>query len=550
MAATCPASRILYVKTVAPGVPSRSQKSLAQELSALGVCADMGASYSILDNIQLDPTGNDDIARWLHVGDVVVDDSLTAYRPDDIERLIFVRGEDGNVQVTCPQNPSDAFRPVTAWPLPIDLKAALAAIAPCEIVLGLPSYNVEETLSGNIECLARGVSTLARERRCLIVVSDSGSRDGSLTQCWKRYGKSVSSTAYRNVYVLALLQRGIRPGKGSSLRTIFMIAREVGAQAVLVMDSDITTCVPGWVSTILSPIVDGTADAVVPMVIRNKYDARGTNAFAYPLIAALTSAPIRNPLSGTMGLSRRFLDSFLDDQDTWEDVISHYGIESYMTIHMACGPFRVSQPNLGILRHRPRTYHTTFATFLQVFRSTFTSLWRYRELWLGRNLSRVMSPSDYKLDDDFVSPPSKELLSQHVTEQLRIFGSDLQSALGPELAARASDVCMQVAIDPSRRFPTKLWAEILIQYLLRHPCLPALSREEEQFLSSLLIPLTAFYLSYVRTVEPLSRAQSELIVEKTVHDLRSVASFWLGHLAKRSSVGRGIYLEDLRLETL
>jgi hypothetical protein len=68
-----------------------------------------------------------------------------------------------------------------------------------------------------------------------------------------------------------------------------MVSREVTAQAVLVMDSDITTCAPNWVPMILSPILDGTADAVVPMVIRHKYDARGTNAFAYPLIKA------RNP---------------------------------------------------------------------------------------------------------------------------------------------------------------------------------------------------------------------------------------------------------------
>jgi glycosyltransferase involved in cell wall biosynthesis len=188
-----------------------------------------------------------------------------------------------------------------------DLVGDLAAAGDFDLVLGLPSYNVATTLRNNIECLAQGAHELGAELRCLVVVSDSGSKDKSLEDCWTHYGRGVRPTRYSDVYVLALSQRGVRPGKGSSLKTIFEIPDRVRAQAVMVMDSDITTAQPGWVSSVILPIIDGSADTVVPMVTRNKYDARGTNAFSYPLISAFTSNRIRNPLSGVMGFSSPFL---------------------------------------------------------------------------------------------------------------------------------------------------------------------------------------------------------------------------------------------------
>ena len=537
---------VLYCSCVVREAQKRRTPSLLSRLETLGVTVSLCEGAQRLDEIQLAQGDADALANWVREADFVeVDDSLSRFSPGEIRLIMLVRQPGGAIHLSCPQNPSRDFKLATPWSLDVDLIDDLATAGGFGLVLGLPSYNVATTLPNNIECLARGASEFAPKQRCLVVVSDSGSKDGSLGNCWIRYGKGLQPTQHPNVHVLALPQRGIRPGKGSSLRTIFEVSNRVRAQAVMVMDSDITTAQPSWVGTVVSPIFTRGADTVVPTVTRNKYDARGTNAFSYPLISAFTSTRVRNPLSGVMGFSSRFLTSFLASQDSWEDVISLYGIESHLSIHMGFGRFSVDQPDLGILEHSPRRFHATFPTFLQVFRGTFKSLWNYRDSWSENAGLCTDTPWDSELEDVPVKPINLVDLSQHIQQGLRQSESHWTQFMGPKLAVEMTTSCKQVVDDQHYRFSPKLWADIVLQYLLRFPLYPALSPQEEQFLVSLMVPLGAFYMSYSRRVEPMTRAESEIVVEETVEAFRERVGFWVPKIVNDRGAGAGLNLHDL-----
>jgi glucosylglycerate synthase len=539
-------SSVLYCRCVIAEIPQRETPSLLGQLEQLGVTFSAGRGTQRLNEVQLVGDDTYALSSWIDDADVVdVDDSLERFSPGEIRRIMLVRQQEGVIHLTCPQTPRRDFEPKTSWDLGDDLVGDLAAAGDFDLVLGLPSYNVASTLRNNIECLAQGAHELGAPLRCLVVVSDSGSKDKSLEDCWTHYGRGVRPTRYSDVYVLALSQRGVRPGKGSSLKTIFEISDRVRAQAVMVMDSDITTAQPGWVSAVISPIIDGSADTVVPMVTRNKYDGRGTNAFSYPLISAFTSNRIRNPLSGVMGFSSPFLKSFLAAQDTWEDVISLYGIESHLSIHMGFGRFSVAQPDLGILQHSPRLFHATFPTFLQVFRSTFKSLWSYRDSWGGNAREREDAPWDSRLEDVPVKAIDLEELSQHIQQGLGGSASHWLEFLGADLAADMTTACARVMEDQNYRFSPALWGDIVLQYLLRFPLFTPLSPQEDEFLVSLMAPFSAFYMSYARHVELLTRAESELAVEKTVEAFSERIQYWVPKIEGRPRAGAGTYLYEL-----
>ena len=227
-------------------------------------------------------------------------------------------------------------------------------------------------------------------------------------------------------------------------------------------------------------------------------------------------------------------------------MISLYGIESYLSIHIGIGRFSVAQPDLGILEHGPRLFHATFPTFLQVFRSTFKSLWSYRDSW-GANAGEPPedAPWDSRLEDMPVNAIDLDQLSQHIQQGLRGSASHWLEFLGSDLAADMTTACTRVMEDQNYRFPPALWGDIVFQYLLRFPLCPPLSPQEDEFLVSLMAPFSAFYMSYARHVEPLTRAESELVVEKTVEAFSERTQYWVPKIEGRPRSGAGTYLYEL-----
>ena len=120
------------------------------------------------------------------------------------------------------------------------------------------------------------------------------------------------------------------PGKGSAVRTIMERARELGARACAIVDSDLRSITPEWIELLLEPIVTHGYEFVAPLYARHRYDGTITNTIVYPLTRALYGRRLRQPIGGDFGFSGELAARFLAFED-WEGPVAQYGIDIFMT---------------------------------------------------------------------------------------------------------------------------------------------------------------------------------------------------------------------------
>jgi glucosylglycerate synthase len=142
-------------------------------------------------------------------------------------------------------------------------------------------------------------------------------------------------------------------GKGAALRTLFLIARELGVSALVVVDSDLRSIVPEWIELLAGPILKGGYDFVAPLYARHKWDGTITNTVTYPLTRALYGLRIRQPIGGDFGVSGDLVAHYLE-RDDWDAEVSRFGIDIWMTMAAVTGGFAVCQARLGAKVHDPK----------------------------------------------------------------------------------------------------------------------------------------------------------------------------------------------------
>lgn len=89
-----------------------------------------------------------------------------------------------------------------------------------DIVVGICTKNVEDTIEGVIKVVDRGLNDYFPEKKSLIIVSDGFSKDRT---------KERANQAVTRTEKIVLDQIG-KIGKGNGVKTIFIKAKEVGAE--------------------------------------------------------------------------------------------------------------------------------------------------------------------------------------------------------------------------------------------------------------------------------------------------------------------------------
>jgi len=204
------------------------------------------------------------------------------------------------------------------------------------IVVGICTKNVEDTIEGVIKVVDQGLNDYFPEKKSLIIVSDGFSKDHTK----ERANKTVTTTEK-----MVLNQVG-KIGKGNGVKTIFIKAEEVGAQAVALVDGDLTSIIPEWLKHLIQPILTGY-DLVAPFYARHKYDGVITNNLAYPLTRALYGISIRQPIGGEYGLSAKMVKKAL----VHPLFPAEFGIDIFITTMAACEDMKMIEAKLGIKSH-------------------------------------------------------------------------------------------------------------------------------------------------------------------------------------------------------
>jgi glycosyltransferase involved in cell wall biosynthesis len=223
-----------------------------------------------------------------------------------------------------------------------DARSRVEMIENVDLVVGIPSYNNQDTICNVIRQVSEGLHRYFPDKKSLIIVSDGGSVDDTREE-------ADNAEVYPLQEKLVTIYRGI-PGKGSAIRAVLEMARFLGSEACIMVDSDLRSIRPEWIRNLLQPIIEGGFHFVTPYYKRFKLDGTITNNIVYNMTRALYGKRVRQPIGGDFAMSREMVDHIYD-QDVWDTDVGRFGIDIWMTTTALVGGFRICQARLGAKIH-------------------------------------------------------------------------------------------------------------------------------------------------------------------------------------------------------
>ena len=211
-----------------------------------------------------------------------------------------------------------------------------ASVKRADIVVGIPSYNEADSIGFVTSIVDEGLTKFFSRKECVIINVDNHSPDDT------RRAFLETKTQMPKLYIST--PKGIR-GKGRNIKNLFEAGVEFGAQAIIMVDADLTSITPQWIKYLVDPIFLGH-DYVIPIYVRHKYDGTITNNIAYPLTRVLYGLRTRQPIAGDFGFSVKLARAYLTEK-TWDSNVSEFGIDIWMTTIAIARNFKVCQTFMG-----------------------------------------------------------------------------------------------------------------------------------------------------------------------------------------------------------
>jgi glucosylglycerate synthase len=429
-----------------------------------------------------------------------------------------------------------------------DAADLFSAYESVDVLIGIPSFKNAKTIGHVVRAVETGVRKYFPDQRCMIVISDGNSPDGT---------PSVALEAgIEGDEELLLIDPKVDPpskvafaysgpsGKGSAFRAIFAVAAELKARACAVFDADLRSVSPEWVDRLVSPVLYHNYDFVAPVYARHKFDGTITNSVAFPLTTALYGHRVRQPIGGDFGFSGRLAGHWAEKK-VWDTDVARFGVDIWMTTVALCEGFNVCQSQLGAKLHDPKDPGADLGPmFRQVVGSLFALAGRYADRWLDADHIRPVPTFGFR------SATSAEALNVNTNRLLWNFVEGYvtyQKIWRQVLAAENLAGVMDSIHEASERpegfvMPVELWARILYDYLIGYN---AQVMDQGKLIDS-LIPLyfgrTATFINEVRDDAPEA---AELRIEGYAEVFRQLKPY----LARRfQESGRARRLHDQRVE--
>jgi glycosyltransferase involved in cell wall biosynthesis len=400
-------------------------------------------------------------------------------------------------------------------------------IGSADLMVGIPSFGNAETIGYVVRAAMAGMVQYFPDLKPVLVNSDGGSPDDT-----PRVVVSTESPDYIEKIILVSPRHKLQgiSGKGTAVRALFEVARELNVKAFVMVDSDLRSIVPEWIELLAGPILKGGYDFVAPLYARYKYDGTITNNIAYPLTRALYGTRIRQPIGGDFAVSGDLVARYLE-LDTWDEQAARFGIDIWMTHSAINEGFAVCQARLGAKIHDAKDPASDLGPmFRQVVGTLFGLAHHYRDRWLRvrgshqipeYGFERVVAPEPInvnhaKLIDAFASarPTHGEVWAEF---------------LGPEQLGRV--MALDAPDDPSAfHFPAELWIRCLYDALVAFDG-PAAQRER------LLAALTPLYFGrtagFISETFELTTDQAERSIEAQAREFEELKPYLVARWRER-----------------
>ncbi len=327
-----------------------------------------------------------------------------------------------------------------------------------DILVGIPSFNSEDTIETVVSACALGLKEFFGEKRAAIIVSDGGSLDDTR----ERANQAKLSD---DVKRMVAIYRGM-PGKGTSFRAIFEAAKLLKADCCVVVDSDLKSISPEWVKLLASPILEKTAGFVAPYYLRHKYDGSITNHIVYPMTRALYGKQIRQPIGGDFGFSGE-LAAFYAEQDVWQTDVARFGIDIWMTTSAINEGYSIVQAHLGTKIHEAKDPSIDLAPMAnQVVSTLFFLMGKYEKNWMciGESEKVEIVDSISQIPKLESVPVSLNKLRSEFVEGFHHFEPLYQQVLSHQNFAELKSKVESLEQKREFDFPDQLWAKIIYDF--------------------------------------------------------------------------------------
>ena len=279
-------------------------------------------------------------------------------------------------------------------------------IESADILVGIPCYNNEETITHVIQMVTHGLIKHYKDKRSVILIADGGSTDDT-----REAARDFEIKPWQEKIVS--IYRG-PAGKGSAFRSVFEAAKRLNVKACIVVDSDLRSITSDWVKYLLEPILEKDYQYVSPVYSRYKYDGTITNNIVYNLTRALYGLRIRQPIGGDFAFEGK-LAAYYIEQDVWDTDVARYGIDVWMTTNAITNNFKICQSNLGVKTHDAKDPAESLGPmFRQVVHTLFVLMEQHEAQWKTIKGSRTVPLFGLQ---KFMEPePIKVNLDRLVTE--------------------------------------------------------------------------------------------------------------------------------------
>jgi glucosylglycerate synthase len=392
-------------------------------------------------------------------------------------------------------------------------RTAVRGVGQADLMVGIPSFGNADTIGYVVRAATAGMVQYFPEMKPVLVNADGGSPDDT-----PRVAVSTESPAYLEKMILVRPPHRLRrvavtyqgaSGKGSAVRALLEVARELKVEALVLVDSDLRSIVPEWIELLAGPILKGGYDYVAPLYARHKFDGTITNQIAYPLTRTLYGRRMRQPIGGEFAFSRDLVNALLELED-WDEATAKFGIDIWMTHHALAGGFAVCQTRLGAKIHDPKDPASDLGPmFRQVVGTLFRLAGSMSDAWLPvrgsqpvpeYGFERVVMPEPISVNQPkLVDAFETARLAQRQVWKRTLAGEQLERVL-----ALATD-------DPAAfAFPSELWIRCLYDALLAYQR-PGMDRE------ALLAGLTGLYFgrtaAFFNEAAEMTDEQAERVIE-------------------------------------
>ncbi|MCK4353407.1 glycosyltransferase [candidate division WOR-3 bacterium] len=380
-----------------------------------------------------------------------------------------------------------------------ETKQRLRKAAPCILLVGIPCYNSESTITYIIETIGKGLKKYFNDYKSLILIADGGSLDDTRE-------KANLAKIPNGIKKIVSIYRGI-PGKGTALRAVFEAAKILQSKALCVFDSDLRSITPEWIRLFFSPILKDEYDFCAPAYTRAKYDGTITNHLVYPLTRTLYGLKIRQPIGGDFGVSGK-LSKFYTSQNVWGEFVAKFGIDVWMTTSAIAEGFKICQVNPGVKIHDPKDPAASLGPmFMQVIYTLFSLMGKYKENWRVIQGSKKVKTYDPRA---LVPPEPVDVSFESLKLELRDGFSHFGTLWKEIISEEAFKELGSVLKGRTENLSPELWAKIVYDFAF----IFNLWERNRHKLVDILTPLYFGRIaSFILETKDMTNSEAEAVIE-------------------------------------